>query len=87
MLLYFCYFKKKLVIFNPLPLFTEPLNRILCSSFQALMYTAEDGITVGPVLYADDNLTPLALDNAEQIQPILSLYDQYTGVSGLNINV
>jgi hypothetical protein len=66
---------------------TEPLNRILCSSFQALMYMAEDGIIVGPVLYADDNLTPLALDNAEQIQPILSLYDQYTGVSGLNINV
>ena len=44
---------------------TEPLNRILCSSFQALMYTAEDRVTVGPVLYADDNLTPLALDNAE----------------------
>jgi hypothetical protein len=66
---------------------TEPLNRILCSSFQALMYTAEDRVTVGPVLYADDNLTPLALDNAEQIQPILDLYNQYTGVSGLNINV
>jgi hypothetical protein len=51
------------------------------------MYTAEDGITVGPVLYADDNLTPLALNSAEQIQPILGIYDQYTGVSGLNINV
>jgi hypothetical protein len=51
------------------------------------MYMAEDGITVGPVLYANDNLTPLALDTAEQIQPILNLYEQYTGVSGLNINV
>jgi hypothetical protein len=66
---------------------TEPLNRILCSSFLELMYTAEDEITVGPVLYADDNLTPLALNNADQIQPILCLYDQYTGVGGLNINV
>jgi hypothetical protein len=51
------------------------------------MYTVEDDVTVGPVLYADDNLTPLALHNADQIQPILRLYNQYTGVSGLNINV
>jgi hypothetical protein len=66
---------------------TEPLNRILCSSFMELMYTAEDDITVGPILYADDNLTPLAVQNADQIQSILQLYDEYTGVSGLNINV
>jgi hypothetical protein len=51
------------------------------------MYTAEDGITVGPVLYADDNLTPLSLNTAEQILPILNLYEKYTGVSGLNIKV
>jgi hypothetical protein len=37
------------------------------------MYTAEDNVTVGPILYADDNLTPLALQHAEQIQPILQL--------------
>jgi hypothetical protein len=65
---------------------TEPLNRILCSSFMELMYTAEDNITVGPILYADDNLTPLAIQQADQIQSILQLYEQYTGVSGLNIN-
>ncbi len=52
-----------------------------------LMYTAEDDITVGPILYADDNLTPLAIQNVDQIQSILQLYDQYTGVSGLNVNV
>ncbi len=51
------------------------------------MYTAEDNITVGPILYADDNLTPLAIQIADQIQSILQLYEQYTGVSGLNINV
>ncbi len=51
------------------------------------MYTAEDDVTVGPILYADDNLTPLAIQNADQIQSILQLYEQYTGVSGLNINV
>jgi hypothetical protein len=52
-----------------------------------LMYTAEDNVTVGPILYADDNLMPLALQNTDQIQSILQLYEQYTGVSGLNINI
>jgi hypothetical protein len=66
---------------------TEPLNRILCSSFLELMYVAEDNVTVGPILYADDNLTPLSLQRAEQIHSILEVYDQYTGVSGLNVNV
>jgi hypothetical protein len=51
------------------------------------MYVAEDNITVGPILYADDNLTPLALQRADQIHSILQLYEQYTGVSGLNVNV
>jgi hypothetical protein len=66
---------------------TEPLNRILCTRLSELMYKAEDEIVVGPILYADDNLTSLLLTHAEQIQPLLELYDQYTGVSGLNINV
>jgi hypothetical protein len=52
-----------------------------------LMYTAEDNVTVGPILYADDNLMPLAIQHADQIQSILQLYEQYTGVSSLNINV
>jgi hypothetical protein len=43
-----------------------------------LMYRTEEGVTVGPLLYADDNLTPLALTAAEQLHPILSLYDEYT---------
>ncbi len=44
-------------------------------------------LLVGPLLYADDNLTPKALTEARQLQPVLSLYDEYTGVSGLNINI
>jgi hypothetical protein len=47
----------------------------------------EEGGIVGPLLYADDNLTPMALTEARQLQPVLSLYDEYTGVSGLNINI
>jgi hypothetical protein len=42
---------------------------------------------VGPVLYADDNPTPLSLDTVDQLRPILDLYESYTGVSGLNINI
>ncbi len=66
---------------------TEPLNRILATGFRELMYSTEEGVVVGPLLYADDNLTPMALTEARQLQPVLSLYDEYTGVSGLNINI
>ncbi len=40
------------------------------------------------MLCADDNLTPLALlTDSSQLCPILSLYNKYIGVSGLNINI
>jgi hypothetical protein len=51
------------------------------------MYVTREGIRVGPVIFADDNLSPLSLTHAEQINPILDLYNRYNGVSGLNINV
>jgi hypothetical protein len=66
---------------------TEPLNKLLASLFPDIMYISEEGVTVGPVFYADDNLTPLSLTTADQLRPILQLYDNYTGVSGLNINI
>ncbi len=66
---------------------TKPLNRILATCFWELMYSTEEGVVVGSLLYADDNLTPMALTGAEQLQLVLSLYDEYTGVSGLNINI
>jgi hypothetical protein len=52
------------------------------------MYTAETRSQLAPYyMYDDDNLTVLSPTNAEQIQPIINVYDQYTGVSGLNMNV
>jgi hypothetical protein len=51
------------------------------------MYVTREGVRVGPIIFADDNLSPLSLRQAEQINPILDLYHRYTGVSGLNINV
>ncbi len=55
---------------------TKPLNRLLATSFP------EEEVTVGPVLYADDNLTRLSLDTVDQLRPILDLYESYTGFSG-----
>ncbi len=66
---------------------TEPLNLALARNFQQIMYTTIGNTTVGPILFADDNLNPLALPNAAAIQPITAIYDQYTTVSGLNINI
>jgi hypothetical protein len=53
---------------------SEPLNRLIANRFPNLMYVTREGITVGPVIFADDNLSPLSLTNAEQINPILALY-------------
>jgi hypothetical protein len=66
---------------------TEPLNRALAQNYTEIMYKTRGDTTVGPILFADDNLNPLALRSADDIQPIIDLYNQYTTVSGLNINI
>ena len=66
---------------------TEPLNRALAQNYRNLMYTTEGNTTIGPILFADDNLNPLAIERAEDLQPIMNLYNQYSTVSGLNINI
>jgi hypothetical protein len=66
---------------------SEPLNRLISSQFQEIMYTTQEGITVGPVVFADDNLSPLSITHENQIDLLLDMYHRYTGVSGLNIIV
>jgi hypothetical protein len=51
------------------------------------MYKTEGGTSVGPILFADDNLNPLRLSTADEIRPLLQLYSEYQQVSGLNINI
>jgi hypothetical protein len=54
------------------------------------MYCMEEGVNVVPPLYADDSLAPLVLEEGDQlhtVRPMLSLYDESTGASGLNINI
>ncbi|MFN9910098.1 MAG: hypothetical protein ACK56F_28960, partial [bacterium] len=66
---------------------TEPLNRALSQNYRNLMYTTEGNTTIAPILFADDNLNPLSIARAEDIQPIITLYNQYSTVRGLNINI
>jgi hypothetical protein len=51
------------------------------------MIVMREGVRVGPVIFADDNLSPISLTHADQINTILDLYNRYTGVSGIIINV
>jgi len=46
---------------------TEPLNRALVQNYRNLMYTTEGNLTVGPILFADDNLNPLSIERANDI--------------------
>jgi hypothetical protein len=49
---------------------TEPLNRALVQNYEQIMYKTRGDTTVGPILFTDDNLNPLALRSANDIQPI-----------------
>ncbi len=51
------------------------------------MYLSKGILTVGPILFADDNLNPVSIQRANDLQPIINLYNQYTVVSDLNINI
>ncbi len=57
----------------------EPLKRLLIASFLELICQAEKGFSVAP--------SPLALKTADQLCLVLSLCDEYTEISGLNINI
>jgi len=51
------------------------------------MYNTEGGLTIGPILFADDNLNSLSLPLPEDIRPLLQLYQEYQEVSGLNVKI
>ncbi len=37
------------------------------------MYTTEGNTTIGPILFADDNLNPLAIERGEDLQSKINL--------------
>ena len=71
------------------PLFTiatEPLNRAIKEIHEEKFYVLESGRRVGPRMYADDNLAALNMRTGMGIGEILGTYNEYTRVSGLNVN-
>jgi hypothetical protein len=38
---------------------SKPLNRLILAKFPEIMYITNKGRTVGPILFADNNLLPL----------------------------
>jgi hypothetical protein len=45
------------------------------TTFAEIMYITEEGITIGPILFADDNLSPTKAQRIEQLEPLLEIYD------------
>jgi hypothetical protein len=45
------------------------------NSFPELIYIPREGIAIGFILFADDNLSPLSLTCADKMDQVLTLYD------------
>jgi hypothetical protein len=65
----------------------EPLNKLIATRFVDIMYVTTEGIMVGPVLFADENLSPTNFSRLNILTPLQAVNDCYTGVSVLNIDV
>ncbi len=44
---------------------SEPLSRLIVTKFAEIMYTTVEGVKDGPILFADDNLSPTKLQRIE----------------------
>jgi hypothetical protein len=54
---------------------SELRNRLIVAKFAGIMYITLEGIKVGPILFADGNLSPTKLQRIEQLDPVLAIYD------------
>jgi hypothetical protein len=65
----------------------DPLLRALNLISLAYRYTHSNGLKVPTTGYADDHLHPLKVENAQQVQEILTVYSNFQKVSGLKVNI
>lgn len=65
---------------------SEPINLAIIKLTEELQYRDRYGNRYPPVLFADDNLSPLSIPTSGSLLPILHLYRDYHCVSGLNVN-
>jgi hypothetical protein len=49
---------------------SEPLKKQIVTKFLEIMYVTSEEVTVGPILFSDDNL-----QRTEQLEPLLVIYD------------
>jgi hypothetical protein len=61
---------------------SESLNQLFANSFLKLIYISQEGIEISLVLFTDDDLSPLSLTHADQIESLLALFDRYDRYSG-----
>ncbi len=66
---------------------TEPLLRALHKHTGHCIYQDESGTFFHSSAYADDHLHTLSARAADDVKGILDIYNKYTGVSGLHINL
>ncbi len=65
----------------------KALKKLIATKFPEIIHVTMKWVTVGPVLFADDSLSLTKLQQIEQLDLFLRMYDCYVGVSGLNIIV
>ena len=66
---------------------SDPLLRALNLISLAYRYTHSNGLKVPTTGFADDHLHPLKVENAQQVQEILTVYSNFQKVSGLKVNI
>jgi hypothetical protein len=66
---------------------SDPLLRALNLISLAYRYTHSNGLKVPTIGYSDDHLHPLRVENLQQVQEILTFYDNFQKVSGLKVNI
>jgi hypothetical protein len=66
---------------------SDPLLRAQNLITLAYRYTHSNRLQVPTTGYADDHLHPLKVENAQQVQEILTVYSNFHKVNGLKVNI
>jgi hypothetical protein len=65
---------------------TEPLTRALDKLTTEFRYSI-DNVKLPISVFADDNMLPLCLRNIQDLQAVLTLFDDFYKISGLKLNL
>jgi hypothetical protein len=48
---------------------SKPLDCLIATKLSEIMYATSEEVTVGPILFANENLSPLKLQHIDQLDP------------------